>query len=144
MNTNGLPKFLILITLFLYLSACTPANLTINNPWARSAGVGETSAIYFEIINPSNRSDALLTAQTDVAEMVELHQSQMNTEGVMTMHHQNEIAIPANSKVLLEPGGYHIMLMGLKKELKPGDTFPLTLTFQTAGTIEVQVLVNNP
>ncbi len=134
----------VLLLFLTVLAACSPSNLAISDAWARSAGFGETSAIYFEVSNSSNQADALIAASTNVAGTVQLHQSQMNAEGVMTMQHQHEIPIPANSKVVFAPGGYHAMLMDLKQELNAGETFVLTLTFKKAGTIDVTVTVRSP
>jgi copper(I)-binding protein len=63
--------------------------------------------------------------------------------GVMQMHQLDSgLPIPAGGSVVLEPSSYHLMLIGLKKPLTPGETFPLTLTFQKAGNISVTVPVH--
>ncbi len=64
------------------------------------------------------------------------------TNGVMQMRQlANGLPIPAGGSVALKPGGYHVMLIGLKKPLKAGDTFPLMLTFEKAGNISITVSV---
>ena len=75
-----------------------------------------------------------------MSKSVELHQMQMQGD-VMRMRQVDAIDIPANKSVALEPGGLHIMLVGLKAPLKEGDRFPMTLTFEKAGEVKVDVVV---
>ena len=72
--------------------------------------------------------------------MVELH-THLHDNGVMRMHQVPESVIPAQQKVALQPGGLHIMLIDLKAPLKVGDTVPLTLRFETAGSVQLDVPV---
>lgn len=104
---------------------------------------GATSAAYMILVNNSDKADRLLSATTDVAETVELHNSEM-ADGVMRMRPVETIDIPANSKVELQPGGLHIMLIGLKQDLNDGDTVNLTLTMENMGIIDLAVPVRQP
>jgi copper(I)-binding protein len=70
--------------------------------------------------------------------------SVMDTSGTMKMEHQTSVPIPPEGEVRLEPGGLHLMLVGLVQDLKEGDKFPLSLNFQESGEIEVEVTVENP
>jgi len=63
---------------------------------------------------------------------------------VASMVKQDYVEVPAGGDLSFAPGGYHVMLMGLKQELKPGDSFPLMLTFEKAGQLTVQVVVQAP
>jgi copper(I)-binding protein len=76
--------------------------------------------------------------------MVEIHLSKMDSAGVMTMERQDLIVIPANEELEFSPGGLHVMLISLLRDLAPGDSFPLTLNFQNAGDITVEVEVRQP
>jgi copper(I)-binding protein len=97
-------------------------------------------AAYMVIRNTGGADDALIGAASDVADMVELHETTM--EGSMAgMHPVEAIPVPAGGSVSLEPGGYHVMLIGLKEELQVGQTITLTLTFEKAGQITVQAEV---
>jgi copper(I)-binding protein len=77
-----------------------------------------------------------------VAGAVELHMTMMN-EGNMQMAPQQEVPVQAG-KTEFKPGGLHVMLIGLKQDLNPGDTFSLTLDFATAGEMSLQVTVSEP
>ncbi|MFN3741045.1 MAG: copper chaperone PCu(A)C [Anaerolineales bacterium] len=139
-------KFFLAISLIaLLISACSASRspqgrgIRIEAPWARPAAQGENGAVYFTLLN-DGEEDILLSAQTDVAETVELHMTTMHGGHTMQMQMQHEIQIP-KGKTEFAPGGYHVMLLGLKRELKVGDSFPLTLRFQKAGELLVTVSV---
>ena len=72
--------------------------------------------------------------------MTSIH-NHINDKGIMKMRAVKQIAIPANGSIKLQHGGFHIMLMGLKKPLREGDKFDLTLIFKKAGTVLCSVLV---
>ena len=74
----------------------------------------------------------LVGAASPVAKMVEIHESMMHG-GTAQMHEVQAVALPAGKAVELKPGGHHVMLMGLAKPLKPGDTVPITLTIEEKG-----------
>ncbi len=166
-------KALILTTLLIFLAACSsPAQsgITVEAAWARAApqsssgdmgnhsenmgnsdsmGGGENSvggshsAIYMVIYNQSNQNDRLIAAKTDVAETVEIHQTRMEND-IMMMQKLDGVEIPANSKVELKPGGYHIMLINLKKDLKAGDKLAFTLVFEKQGEINLEAEIRTP
>jgi copper(I)-binding protein len=123
---------LAVLGLVLLLAACQsrPAQITISDPWARPAGAGENSAAFFVIVNGTSEEDAVIQAKSDVAEAVEIHLSKMDENGVMQMIRQKRVVIPAGSETAFKPGHYHVMLIGLRRELKEGDTFTLTLFFE--------------
>jgi hypothetical protein len=101
------------------------------------------SAAYMIIRNPGGTPDRLIKAESDAANIVELHTSEMK-DGVMSMSQVEAIEAPANGEVTLEPGGFHVMLIDVTKELKVGDTVNLTLTFENAGEMDVQATVREP
>ncbi len=116
--------------------------LELSAAWARPRlGKVPNSAAYMTIRNTGDSADRLVRAESTVAERTELHEHRMD-EGVMRMRPiEGGIALPAGQSVALKPGGFHIMLLGLTGDLAAGDTFNLTLTFQTAGTITIPVSV---
>lgn len=137
---------LVVISVML-LAACQPAKITsgileVSDAWARPAADGDNDATYFVIKNGTGEDDVLLSAGSDMAAEVELHLSQMEGEH-MSMHQQKEIAVPAGGLVEFSPGGLHVMLIGLTRELKIGDAFDLTLTFEHAGDKVVTVSVRD-
>lgn len=134
--------FPIFITLLLI--GCGPGELGVEDSWARPGNAGANSAVYFQVNNPGDQADVLLSAESDVAEYLELHMSMMSDDGTMSMQEQESVPIPQNSSVMFEPGGLHLMLINLQTELNPGDEFPLVLRFQEAGPVEIVVLVREP
>ena len=132
-----------IILAVLGLSSCQAKTETIkiNDPWARPGISGNNSAAYMTIVNGTDMDDKLLAAECDCAEKVELHESMMNMDGKMMMMEQENIPVPAGKSAELKPGGLHIMLIGLKQDLKAGETLDLSLTFEKAGTITIQVPV---
>lgn len=124
-------------------AAAWAADPTIGTPWARAtAGRSETGAAYLTLTG-GDSADALVAASSPVAETVELH-THLEEDGVMRMRPVAMIPVGPGEKVELKPGGLHIMLIGLKGPLKEGKRFPLTLTFQRAGTVRTEVPVLAP
>ena len=108
--------------------------------WARPTVAGQSGGGAFLRITGGASADRLLAASAPVAKMAELHTMQMDGN-VMRMHAIEGIAVPAGQAVELKPGGMHVMFMGLKQTLKAGSSFPLTLRFEKAGEVKVDVKV---
>lgn len=136
----------LVVSLFLLLAACSAptTNLTVTDAWARPGLPGETSAIYFQIDNPTKADDKLLSVSSDAAMMVELHMSSVSSDGVMSMTQQDSVLVPAGAQTVFEPGGLHVMMMGLTRELKPGDQIQFTLKFKDSGEFTTQAQVRAP
>ena len=129
--------------------------IQLENAWARRApsmvqegqsgqGGGAmmagNGAVYVTISNHGSEADALLSASADVATTVELHQS-VAQDGKMLMRPLPKFDVPAGGKLEMKPGSYHIMLLGLKQDLKPGETVDVGLNFEKAGRMSVEALV---
>jgi copper(I)-binding protein len=134
----------------LMLSASTSAmavepaagTLVVVNAWSRATAPGAPVGVaYFEIVN-SGGQDALLHIETPVAQQVEMH-STANVGGLMQMRRVLSVDVPAHGRVRFEPNGLHVMLIDLVRPLKKGDRFTLTLTFQHAGPVRVEALVQD-
>ncbi|MGW8144981.1 MAG: copper chaperone PCu(A)C [Anaerolineales bacterium] len=133
---------LILAVILCGVSACSiPKKISVESAWARPGFQGDNSAIYFTIHNPGDNPDTLIRVESDMGAATQIHLSQMNSEGVMTMEQQDQVPIPGNDTVEFAPGGLHVMLVNLNQDLSVGDTFPLTLTFQNRGEISMEVEV---
>lgn len=117
----------------------------IDTAYARTnGGIGATGAIFLEIANHADTDDRLLGVASDVAEKVELHSHNASGDGVMRMSAVPAgVAIAALQGYSLKRGGDHIMLMGLRQDLKDGDIIHLTLSFEHAGEVKVEVPVDN-
>jgi copper(I)-binding protein len=94
------------------------------------------------LINTGQETDRLLSASGDVANTIELH-THLLENNVMKMRKIDAIEVAPGEPTMLRPGGLHIMLIGLKKPLAAGQTFPLTLKFEKAGETSVQVTVRD-
>lgn len=115
-------------------------DLTVEQPWARaSAGPARNGAAFMAIRN-AGPDDRLIGAAGDVAARVEIHTHLMEGN-VMRMRQVEAVEVPAGGTTSLQPGGFHIMLIGLKAPLAEGDSFPLTLTFEQAGNLAIDVVV---
>lgn len=134
----------LLLTTLAHAHSYQAGKLEIDHPHARpSIGAQSNGVAYMKIENKGQSDDALLSASSPVAASVEVHNMSMEGD-VMKMRALDQLDIKAGSKVEMKPGnGYHIMLLGLKKPLKNGDTFPLTLSFKKAGKVKVSVHVED-
>jgi len=121
-----------------------PSQIAVEDAWARPT-VGLTNAVggVYLVIENMGGPDKLTGISGDVAAMSSVHETKDNN-GMMQMNEvQGGLEIPANSTVTLKPGGLHIMMMDMKQELKAGDTFKLTLKFQSGKDIPVDVTVRD-
>ena len=101
---------------------------------------GAVSAGYMTLRNDGTEADRLLEVSSDIAGEVQMHTSELK-DNVMSMRQVEAIDVPAGGTVALEPGGFHLMILGLKRDLKAGDRVRLTLRFEHAGTVEVDAAV---
>ncbi len=130
-------------------AACSGADgVTVERAWARTSPMmASAGAVYMDL--ESAVADRLTGASVDpsVAPVVEIHETAMadsgDMSGQMTMREVGEIALPAGETVSLEPGGYHIMLLALPAPLTVGQTFDITLSFESAGDLVVEVEVRD-
>ena len=136
---------LALIAGLMFAAGTAPAQtaaLEVTNAWARAAGKSATGVAYLTVSSPT--ADRLVSVSTPVAKRAELHTTTVGGSMagmVMQMRRISGIDIAAGQPVTLKPGGMHIMLVGLQKPLRAGQSFPLTLTFQKAGVRIVSVPV---
>jgi len=116
--------------------------LSIDHPWARETAPGQTvGGAFMTINNKGKQDDRLVSANSAVAGEVQIHTVSM-TGGIMKMRQlTNGLPIPAGKSVTLKPGGYHVMLIGLKRPLQRGASIPLTLHFSRAGDVKVELAV---
>jgi copper(I)-binding protein len=131
------------LTTLLLMSCSEGGGITIESAWARPASEGDNSAIYFEIHN-AGAFDRLLGAETGAAEQVMLHRTVIDAAGNASMQMQASVEIPAGQTVLFEPGGLHVMLVDLHRELEVGDQIALRLQFERGSEVALQVPVGSP
>jgi hypothetical protein len=122
------------------LAVADTSGIDLEHVWARpTMGAGTSGAVYFTVID-KGAPDQLVGASTPVAASAEVHET-INDNGVMKMRPVPSLALEPGRPVTLKPGGYHVMLTGLKQALKAGDSFPLTLTFAHAQPVTVTAKV---
>lgn len=117
-------------------------DLVIEAAWAR-APAGPNGAAYISVRNEGAEVDRLVGVSSDAAERVELHTTAME-DGVMRMRPVDAVEVHPGEPAVMQPGGNHIMMMGLTGELHPGDHFVVTLRFERAGKVPVLVEVMAP
>jgi periplasmic copper chaperone A len=116
------------------------ASIQIEQPWSRATpGGASTGAVYLTINNKSHDADRLLGGSSDVADKLQIHEMKVVNDIMEMREVTGGLPVPAGGSVLLKPGSYHVMLIGLKKPLKEGETIPLTLDFEKAGKVSVTV-----
>src|SRR6185312_13881300 len=130
------------MTLFAVPAFAESGGIRVEQVWARATpGGAKAAAIYMTIANTGTTPDTLDgTASTPAAAHALLHQEKM-ANGIMEMRPVESLTIEPGKTVVLQPGGYHLMLTGLKAPLKEGQTVPLTLTFVHAGKEQVTASV---
>lgn len=120
------------------------AGVKVSEPWARPTVQGmDAGGAFMKLKNSGKKDDALIGGATLVAAKVEIH-AHVKDGDVMRMREVKEgVPLPVGQEVMLKPGSYHVMLMGLKQPLAIGDKFPLTLKFKNSKPKTVTVKVDN-
>jgi copper(I)-binding protein len=142
-------KLFVIISLLLFFSlvaaqcGTTPtasdATIIVAEPQARASI--PNGVVYMTLTNAGTSDDTLLKIETDAAQAAELHETQIDEQGVMRMKPVERLPLPAGESISLEAGDKHIMLINLKEGLAVGDFLHLILTFEKAGTQTVEVPV---
>lgn len=136
-------KKLMTLVAALTLSASVFAEISVDHPYARAVPPGQpNSAVFLTLQNNGNEEVSLVSASTSVAEAAELH-AHIHEEGMMKMRRVPEMTIPANDQVELQPGGLHIMLIGLKQTLAEDQTIDLTLNFSDGSSEKLDIEVTD-
>ncbi len=112
------------------------SSINVSDAWVRNPLISDQPGAAYLGMQNNGAADRLLSVTSDIAQTIELHES-MESGGMMQMSPVANIPVPANGKVELKPGGFHMMLMGLTRPLKVGDEVQLTLNFEKAGKIPV-------
>lgn len=118
--------------------------IVVEQPYARSSGPSAVSgAAFMVLVNIGTEDERVIAARSDVAERVELHTHLEDANGVMRMVEvEDGFVVPAGASHALQRGGDHVMLMGLRRPLEQGDTFPLTLVFESGTEVTLDVPVD--
>lgn len=134
---------IVIFALAFFPGACaSEEGITVHNAWMRPTAQGENGAVYFVLHNNSGETDELVGAASNIAASVEIHESSM-AEGtdVMQMNQVFSVALDRDSEVAFEPGGLHVMLVNVIRELAVGENVEITLHFKNHEDIPVNVSV---
>jgi len=115
--------------------------IELSQGWARPGTKGETGGAYLTIANGTASSDTLIAVNSSVAESAEIHQTIQHDDGTMSMQRAGQQSIPSGEDLVFKPGGLHIMLMNLNRDLVIGDSLSLTLQFSRVGRKKITVPV---
>ncbi len=124
------------------LAQTPPPAISVEHAWARATTASATSGVVYLTIVDHGDPDRLTGATTPVAGKAQLHQTTMQDD-VMRMRPVDGLALSSREPVTLAPGGYHLMLTGLRQPLQQGRSFPLTLSFEHAGPVQASVIVES-
>lgn len=117
-----------------------PGDITVERAWAGATpGPVRNGAVYLTVTD-AGAPDRITGVSAPMAEGAGMHESS-NENGIMRMRPVQSLPVTPGQPVTFAPGGYHIMLTGLKHPLRPGETFPLTLTFERTAPVTVSVTV---
>jgi periplasmic copper chaperone A len=134
---------LTIAAIFAFVAAAHAADIAIEGAFARASAtpMAKSGVAYFTIVNKGDAADRLTAIETD-AGMAMLHDNVV-TDGVASMVHLEALDVPPHGAVQLAPGGKHVMLMDLKAPLKKGGELHLTLTFDKAGKVSLDVPIGS-
>lgn len=135
-------KKLILLMIITTL-AFAQTKIVVKDPWIRPNAKGANSALFFIAENKSNKADTLIAAKFENSEVVELHETYKKSDDMMGMRAVKFVEIPANGSVTFKPRDLHIMLIGLKNDIKVGENYNLVLVFKKAGEIKINAIVRD-
>lgn len=129
------------------ISLATPLfadGIMVHDPYARSsASMSSSGAAFMMIQNETGQADRLIDVKSDVAKRTELHTHAEDANGVMKMLHVKEgFELPSDGMIAMQRGGKHVMFMGLNQPFEQGDTINVTLVFEKAGEVAVEVPVD--
>ncbi len=143
-QSNIFAAALTISAMLLGAGSALAGDIMVKNAWSRaSAGMANAGAAFMEIHNMGKTDDKLVSASSNISAKGELHTHKMDGD-IMKMRRVDFIPVAAGGSTELKPGSYHVMFMGLKNKLIEGESFPLTLTFEKAGNVNLTVKVMSP
>jgi len=134
-----------ILFIFIALISCNremnPGGIEITDAWIREAPPGATvAALYLEVKN-NGPQDHILSISSPVSEIAEIHNTEISADGTARMVRLENVPVPTGEGLFFLPGGKHIMLIDLKKELTPGDNHEIILEFKNSGKKSVNAVV---
>ncbi len=145
MRSMALALFTLLFSTSILAHDYTLGSLSIDHPWARATAPGApVGGGFMSISNSGDQPDRLIRGAADFATEVQIHESSM-ADGMMRMQHRPDgVSVPEGGSLVLRPGSYHLMFVGLQRRLVEGERETVTLEFERAGEIEVELTIEGP
>ena len=126
-----------LILLLLLILSCNTGSsnsIEISNAWIREVPAESgITALYFDIQNSGNTEDIIVSINTPFSEKAEIHNSVIDDDGTAKMVKIEEVTIATGDKIRFAPGGMHVMLIGLSKDINAGEEYEFNIIFQKEG-----------
>jgi hypothetical protein len=117
-------------------------SIDISRPWARTGSATELRAAGFmTLANKGKEADRLVAAISPLAEKIEIHGIKVVGPGIAMCPLEKGVGLPPDTIITLKPRGYHLLVQGLKTPLAKGQRIPVTLSFEKAGTRQVDLMV---
>ncbi|RNC83832.1 MAG: copper chaperone PCu(A)C [Balneola sp.] len=145
-------KKLLILSTALFLFSCSEreketvtetGSITIEQGWARPTAQGLMSAAYFDLVNTTNLTDTLISAQSSVSDNVQVHETYETEDGLMGMRQQPSVALAKESTTSFKQGGLHIMIIQPKVDLIEGDSLSITLSFSSGLELEARLPIGS-
>ena len=117
--------------------------IDISRPWARTGIIvkDRCAAGFMTLVNKGTEADRLIGAATSLAEKTEIHGIKVVGPDITMRPLEKGVGLPVDTTITLRPRGYHLVMQGLKAPFAKGERVPVTLTFEKAGTREVELIV---
>jgi len=135
---------LIIVLLTFLISSCELGlgDIEVHNAWVRPTAEGGNAAVYFLIHNHSRKYDELTGASAIITNNVEIHQTSIQND-IATMDMTSVVPLPPGEDIFFEPGGLHVMMVGINQDLIKGERVALILHFKDHGDIVVAVQISD-
>jgi hypothetical protein len=135
--------FALAATVSAHAASFHQGQIEVDQAWSRPSVAGVNGVGYMTVVNHGKAANALVRVESPAAARVEMHSSSM-AGGVMSMAKEDRVAIPPGGQASFAPGGgHHLMLIGLKAALKPGDQVPATLVFASGAKLKIALTVSD-
>lgn len=136
-------RLVALLLLCAAAAAAANAAVSVSNAWSRATSPATTVGVVYAELVATEADELIAIEASGVAERVEVHVSS-NEGGTMKMRALTSVMLPAKQRVRFQPGGMHVMLIGLRKPLVAGATIPLTLKFRSAAVLRIEAKIIGP
>lgn len=119
------------------------SGVIVKDAWARPGAQYRNSALFFTLENLSSEADTVIGAESNIAELVEVHETYKRENDMMGMRHVERVIIPAHEKFMFKPKSFHVMLIGLTKDIMVNDTINAAIHLSNSGVVRFKAVVTD-